>query len=198
MANDFTTPGMADVNLGMFQWKSGKNLSQFLKDLSGYSQDKATSVAKGGLIGEGLGALGFLVDPFVGIATSLLGGWGGREYAESQFRDAPSREDYEIMFGQDVLDETQMAFERDEERYDDINQFLDSLGTTTQILMSLYGPKFLGEIFGGVGTGAKSFLTGAKAATAKAGAASVLNPGVTYASASQAGTKALRDYLLTI
>jgi len=155
MANDFTTPGMAQVNLGMAQWESGKNMSQYLKDLTSYSQGKAESVSKGGFWGNTIGAvLDYFVAPAVGLPPgtfTLLGGYGGREYAEGDFRDAPSREDYEIMFGQDVLDETQMAFERDEERYDDMNQFLDSLGVTTNILMSMYGPQFLGEIFGGAG-----------------------------------------------
>ena len=160
MANDFTTPGMAQVNLGMAQWESGKNMSQYIKDLTSYSQGKAESVSKGGFWGTGIGmALDKFLAPAVGLPPgtfTLLGSYGGKEYAESQFRDAPSREDYEIMFGQDVLDETQMAFERDEERYDDMNQFLDSLGDTTQILMSMYGPKFLGEIFGGAGAGVKT------------------------------------------
>ena len=186
MANDFTTPGMAQVNLGMSQWKSGKNFRQFIKDLNTYNVKKSRLESNYGMAGEALGLLGFLKGPWWGLATSLLGGWGGRMIGEHQAEDAPTREDYEIMYGEGALQDVESQLEIDEEQYSNMNQFLKSLGVTANVMMSLYGPQFLGELFGGAG---------ATAATAKAGAASSLAPGVTVEGAKQAGQSALRDYL---
>ena len=148
MANDFTTRGQAAVNLGMAQWGSGKNFRQYLQDLNQYNMDKSRSESQGGFVGEALGMLGFLVNPWVGMGTSLLGGWGGREYGEWQAGDAPTREDYDIMFGEGALQDVESQFELDEEQYSGINQFLKSLDVTSNIMMSIYGPEFLfGENF---------------------------------------------------
>ena len=188
---NFTTPGQAMANLAGLLYGSGKNMRQFVKDLNEYNIDLSAAESEGGFWGEALGALGFLKvlggGPIVGAITSLLGGYFGREYAENQFRDEPTREDYEIMFGEDALQDLESQFALDQEQYSDMNQFLKSLDVTSNIMMSLYGPEFLGEMFGG---------GSAKAATAKAGAASVLESGTTVAGAKQAGQSALSDYLL--
>lgn len=153
MANDFTTPGMARVNLGMEQWKSGKNFRQFIEDLNQYNIGKSGSESSYGLLGEAIGALGFLVNPYVGLATSLLGGWGGRKYGTDRYSDAPTREDYDIMFGEGALQDVESQLALDEEQYSSMNQFLKSAGVTANVLMSLYGPQFL-----------KKFLPGGQAA----------------------------------
>ena len=184
MPEDFITPGMASVNLGGKQWKSGQSFSQFIEDLNKYTRDKSKSESDYGAAGEAIGMLGFLTgNPIIGAITSQLGGWGGRMVGEHQAGDAPSREDYDIMFGEGALQDIESQFAADEEQYSDMNQFLKSLGVTTNVLMSLYGPQFLGEIFAGGG-----------AATAKAGAASALESGLTAEGVRQAGTSALGDY----
>ena len=155
MPEDFITPGMAGVNLGGFQWKSGQSFSQFIEDLNEYTRDKSRLESDYGAVGEAIGMLGFLWNPIVGAITSQLGGWGGRMVGEHQAGDAPSREDYEILFGEGALQDVESQFAADEEQYSDMNQFLKSLDVTANVLMSLYGPQFLGEIFGtGAGTGA--------------------------------------------
>ena len=159
MANDFTTPGMADVNLGLAQWKSGKNMRQFVKDLNAYNVGKSSSESTGGLFGEGLGLLGFLVNPYVGLATSLLGGWGGRMIGEHQAGDAPTREDYDIMFGEGTLQDIESQFAIDEEQYSDMNQFLESLDVTANVLTAIYGPGAIGEMLAGGGAGAGAGTT---------------------------------------
>ena len=149
---NFTTPAQAKVNLGMAKWGSAKNLRQFIKDLNQYNVSKSRAESTGGLFGEGLGLLGFLANPFVGIATSLLGGWGGRMIGEHQAGDAPTREDYEITFEEGDVQDVESAFALDEEQYSNMNQFLKSLGVTANVMTSLYGPQFLGEIFAGGGS----------------------------------------------
>ena len=159
----FTTQGMAKANLGMAQWGSGKNLREFLTDINEYTSEKSGLESDYGMAGHIFGGfLDYFVAPAIGLPPgtfTLLGGWGGREYGERKAGDAPTREDYDIMFGEGTLQDIESQFAIDEEQYSDMNQFLESLGVTTNVLTAIYGPGAIGEMLAGGGAGAGAGTT---------------------------------------